>query len=521
MSSSGGMTRDEGSRLVEAVSRRVVLNGLVATMAGVVVVFVAIGFLIPIFYDPAERGDLFWENLPYALAVIVIGSAATPLVTRREVSSTLAWVREGREPDEREHRLTLNIASRLALVDVSLWWLGGLLFGLLNLHHSLGFAAVVTSAVWLGGETTSAILYLLYERALRPVTSLALMAREPERQRGDSKVVTRLAGKFGSFAPGIRTRLLFSWSLGTGVPILGTVVVGIVGLTKSGVESEYVAAACVFLGSVAAVVGLLATLFAARAIADPVISVRRALDRVADGDFETQVQIDDASEVGLLQAGFNRMAEGLRERERIRDLFGRQVGKEVARAALRDGTRLGGEEREIGALFVDLTGSTSMALAMPPSEVVRLLNRFFRVVIEIVEEQGGVVNKFEGDAALCVFGAPVASDNPAGDALRAARLLAQRLDREVPEIDFGIGISAGRAVAGNVGAEHRFEYTVIGDPVNEAARLSELSKIRREPVVASGAALERAGSEAHGWQFTERTVLRGRLDATDLAAPRS
>ncbi len=132
--------------------------------------------------------------------------------------------------------------------------------------------------------------------------------------------------------------------------------------------------------------------------------------------------IDDASEVGRLQAGFNRMAEGLRERERIRDLFGRQVGHDVARAALRDGTRLGGEEREIGALFVDLTGSTSMALAMPPTEVVRLLNKFFRVVIEAIESEGGLVNKFEGDAALGVFGAPDRERRPGGPgALRRAR----------------------------------------------------------------------------------------------------
>ncbi len=207
-------------------------------------------------------------------------------------------------------------------------------------------------------------------------------------------------------------------------------------------------------------------------------SVRDALERVAGGDFDVHVPIDDGSEVGLLQAGFNRMAEGLREREHIRDLFGRQVGREVARAALRGGARLGGEEREIGAVFVDLTGSTSMALAMPPTEVVRLLNRFFRVVIEVVESERGLVNKFEGDAALCVFGAPVASDDPAGDALRAARTLAQRLEREVREIGFGIGVSAGLAVAGNVGSEQRFEYTVIGDPVNEAARLCDLAKER-------------------------------------------
>ena len=80
--------------------------------------------------------------------------------------------------------------------------------------------------------------------------------------------------------------------------------------------------------------------------------MREAVDRIAAGDLDVSVPIDDSSEVGRLQAGFNRMAEGLRERERIRDLFGRQVGHDVARAALDEGTRLGGEEREIGALFV-------------------------------------------------------------------------------------------------------------------------------------------------------------------------
>jgi adenylate cyclase len=498
---------NEAERFVNAVGRRLKLVGWSAGLIGTAVVFVAIGFLIPIFYDPAERDDIGREALPWVLGSAVVGGAALTWLMRRDVKSALAWIREGREPDEREHHLTLQLAGRAAIMDWVAWGVAGVFLGALMVHHSLGFAAVVTSAAWLGGETCSALLYLLYERILRPVTALALAVREPER----------------SVAPSIRDRLLFAWSLGTGVPILGVLVVGVVGVTKPGVEAEYVAAACVFLGSVAVVVGLFATLVSARAIADPVISVRRALERVAEGDFEAQVQIDDASEVGRLQAGFNRMAEGLRERERIRDLFGRQVGREVARAALDHGRiRLGGEEREIGALFVDLAGSTGMALAMPPAELVRLLNRFFRVVIEVVEDTGGLVNKFEGDAALCVFGAPIASDDPAGEALAAARALADRLEHEVPEIDFGIGVSAGPAVAGNVGAEHRFEYTVIGDPVNEAARLCELAKERPERVVASGAALDRAvGPECEVWELGDSTVLRGRLDATALASPRA
>jgi adenylate cyclase len=148
------------------------------------------------------------------------------------------------------------------------------------------------------------------------------------------------------------------------------------------------------------------------------------------------------------------------------------------------------------------------------------LNRFFRVVVEVVEAEGGLVNKFEGDAALCVFGAPVARHDPSGDALRAARKLAARLSSELPEIDFGIGVSAGVAVAGNVGAERRFEYTVIGDPVNEAARLAELAKQRPERVLGSSCALERAGSpEAEAWSVTEEALLRGRLAPTQLAHP--
>src|SRR4030095_13191641 len=96
---------------------------------------------------------------------------------------------------------------------------------------------------------------------------------------------------------------------------------------------------------------------AARSTADPVLSVRHALHEVEEGNFETEVPVFDGSELGLLQAGFNRMAEGIREREKLRDMFGRLVGEDVAREALDRGIELGGEEREVAVLFVDLVGS--------------------------------------------------------------------------------------------------------------------------------------------------------------------
>jgi adenylate cyclase len=137
-----------------------------------------------------------------------------------------------------------------------------------------------------------------------------------------------------------------------------------------------------------------------------------------------------------------------------------------------------------------------------------------------VEEHGGWINKFEGDAALAVFGAPAPIADPAGAALAAARLLAERLATRVPEVGSGIGVSAGEVVAGNVGDVRRYEYTVIGDPVNEAARLTDVAKTVDGRVVAAAAAVELAAeTEARRWELGDAVVLRGRTQPTRMATP--
>ena len=492
-------------QLVDDIARRLARAGWLAHIVGGVVVFLAVGFLIPIFADPSEQNELALLNGPPVLVYFVLVGVAIARYLKRHMDVTLAWIAEGREPTDREHRDSLRLAVREVKVAALAWALGVVIFAVYNgVFYSWDFALMSAATVWLGAETTCALSYLVAERILRPVTALALESRPA----------------VGMAAPGVRGRLTGAWLLGTGVPLLGVVTVGVAGILKPDVDTAYVAAAVVFLGVVAMGSGVVATMFVAKAIAGPVLAVRRGLEQIERGELDVSVQVDDGSEVGLLQAGFNQMAEGLRERKRIRDLFGRQVGEDVAEAALLQDIRLGGEEREIGALFVDIQGSTSMAMSLPPTEVVALLNRFFHVVVEVVESEGGLVNKFEGDAALCVFGAPVAREEPAAGALRAAHEMARRLARDVPQISFGIGVSAGVAVAGNVGSERRFEYTVIGDPVNEAARLSDLAKRRGEPVLASDAALERAGErERRAWEFTGSEVLRGRGQATEIARP--
>jgi adenylate cyclase len=314
--------------------------------------------------------------------------------------------------------------------------------------------------------------------------------------------------------------MLLTWSLGTAVPVVGIVIAGIWALAEQDTSATELALTMAVLGTIAIGVGLLATVVTARAVSGPVRAVRDALAEVERGRLDVEVRVDDGSELGRLEAGVNQMVRGLREREALRDLFGRHVGEDVARAALERGVELGGEVRDVGVLFVDVVGSTALAHEREPHEVVELLNRFFGVVVAVVDEHGGWINKFEGDAALAVFGAPAPLPDRDTRVLAAARTMAARLRAEVPELAAGIGASAGEAVAGNVGAPARFEYTVIGDPVNEAARLSELAKEPPGRVVVAARLLDAAApAERARWRPEGERRLRGRPAPTLVAVP--
>jgi adenylate cyclase len=486
--------------------RWVVLSGpamVLANAAGALVVYVLAGFIVPT-PDFAEQDESLTWNLVAASIYLLFAVTAGTLLGLRATRSVRAWLTEEREPTEREQRSILRAPLRLLLVNASLWSAAVVLFTLFNLTWSGALALVVGLTVALGGLTTCAITYLAVERVSRPVTARALAYGVPERP----------------VLPGVTTKALLAWAVGSAVPVLGLVLVAIASLAGRAVDEHDLALTILGLGGLVLAAGLLVTWQAARTVAAPVDAVRGALRRVEAGDYDEEVPVFDGSELGLLQAGFNRMEAGLRERERMRDVFGRQVGEDVARSALERGVELGGEELDVAVLFVDLVGSTRLAAERSPTEVVELLNQFFGEVVDVVERRGGMVNKFEGDAALAVFGAPMPRDDAASCALAAARDLAGRLRDGDLELDAGIGVSAGRAVAGNIGAEKRFEYTVIGDPVNEGSRLCELAKTYDSRVLASERAVEAAGDdEARHWELGEEVELRGRTKPTRLAEP--
>ena len=427
---------------------------------------------------------------------LVVALPAATLEGLRRQRVTNRWLLAGREPTSAEAAHALRLPVDTALIAGAVWLVAAVLIGAVAAiafpDARVGLRVAV--ATLLGGLATAGVTYLLVARAARAVTAIALAAHPPS----------------GRLTLGVRPRLLLTWGLTSAVPMTGVFLLFLDPSNPGGPGP----AAVVFLVVVALLVGGLATLLTARAVGQPLRDLREAVRRVGEGDYEVRVEVDDAGEIGLLQEGVNTMAAGLAERERMRDLFGRHVGTTVAQRALATGVSLGGEERTVAALFVDIAGSTSLVRRTGPEEMVGLLNRFFEVVVEAIEEGGGLVNKFEGDAALCVFGAPTDHPDPAGAALAAARRICDTV-RVAGEVDVGVGVACGSVWAGQVGAASRLEYTVIGDPVNEAARLTELAKdhpcraVASEPTVLSAA----LGEREH-WERDGEVELRGRGEPT-------
>lgn len=218
-----------------------------------------------------------------------------------------------------------------------------------------------------------------------------------------------------------------------------------------------------------------------RRLTRPVVALTGAAARVAGGDLSPSVPVRSRDEVGQLTHAFNVMVEGLRQREVIRNAFGRYVSPEVAQAVLAspEGLRLGGRKREITVLMSDLRGYTRFAEHGDPAGVMEVLNDYLGRMADIVIAHGGTVNEFIGDAVFAVFGAPIEHPDHAERAAASALAMLGAMDelneanvaRGRPRFEMGVGINTGEAVVGNIGSEQRTKYSVVGAAVNLAARV--------------------------------------------------
>lgn len=237
------------------------------------------------------------------------------------------------------------------------------------------------------------------------------------------------------------------------------------------------------MGIVVSLTFLVMALFS-NSLTQPLEKLVETTNEIAKGNFEAKSNVETRDEVGELAKAFDKMVDGLKERDKVKTLFGKFHGTDIAQKLMDGEMSLGGEKRTATVFFSDIRGFTSFSEKIPPEEVVDMLNEYFKIMVQIIQKNHGVVDKFIGDAIMAVWGAPESHGDDEGHAIRAAlemrvalnQLNEERIKRGQPELLIGMGLHTGTLVTGTIGSDDRMEYTVIGDSVNMASRIEAATK---------------------------------------------
>jgi class 3 adenylate cyclase len=278
-------------------------------------------------------------------------------------------------------------------------------------------------------------------------------------------------------------------------------------------------AALISLG-VALTVAFVFTFLLTTSVVAPIRRLQAATVKVAGGDLATRVPVAASDETGALTRAFNQMVSGLQERERLRDAFGSFVDPELADRVAREGTDMRGEEVDVSVLFLDVRGFTSLSEKSTAPEVVEQLNALYDVVVPVIVRHGGHANKFIGDGLLAVFGAPVRHGDHADRAVAAALEIAACVNEgDAGELRVGLGVNSGTVVVGTIGGGGRLDFTVIGDPVNTAARVESATRETGDDVLITGETRSRLQAEHGRWDQRTAMPLKGKSEEVSLYAP--
>ena len=384
----------------------------------------------------------------------------------------------------------IPISAYIAFIELEATWLGFL--GLL----AASFVVLLYGIVW---------RILILELGLRPAVEAA-----------SSGLTARVAGEQGGVP--LRFKLFACIPLsnvGTGLAVAGLSSDSKAGLRELGFDVA-------FAVGFAFTVSLGLTLLLAGSILGPLRELIRATRRVAENELDDPVPVTSTDETGELTESFNEMVEKVGEREKLREAFGAFVDPGLTERVLEEGTDLQGEEVEVSVLFLDVCNFTPFAEETEPQEVVRELNELFEAAVPCVHENGGHVDKFVGDGLIAVFGAPERMPDHAQRAVRAAQCVVDKINgRGGDGLRVGVGVNTGRVIAGTVGGGGRVDFTVIGDPVNTASRVEQLTRETGTDLLITGATHAALDGDGAGWKELPEMELEGKREPVRVYAPDS
>ncbi|HMA34877.1 MAG TPA: adenylate/guanylate cyclase domain-containing protein [Chloroflexia bacterium] len=469
------------------LDRRITGVSILANGSGALITFIYFNVI-----DPVPQGSAVVQSLAPGqigwFALVLVGLLTLGSLSNRPVMRPIsAWAAGNARrpagapaipPPPAVQRALLNYVPWTTLVGFGVWILAGLIFS--NPAWSESFGAGLRSflaIVGVGGVLSTALFFFVADVVWRPLIARAFPGGQVAAVR--------------AFRLPLRVRLLIVFLLAGLLPVLLLVAAtlnrlpAIRAAADPQVILDNLAIVQFFIVGVALIISATTAVFVSYSILHPLRALQGAMARIGQHDLAARVPVQTNDELGYLSDHFNTMAAGLQQGELVRTLLNLYVSPEVASAIVAQGARMGGELVECTVLFSDIRGFTSLAEGLPPTELIALLNRYMGRMIPVIVAAGGIVNKFGGDSILALFGTPV---NPAPD--HAARAVRAALGMRAalaafnaaeargprPQLRTGIGIASGPAVAGNVGDAARVEYTVIGDTVNLASRLQDLTK---------------------------------------------
>jgi adenylate cyclase len=271
-----------------------------------------------------------------------------------------------------------------------------------------------------------------------------------------------------------------------------------------------------------------ASLYLGKRLTRPIDQMMLASRAFSEGKFDYRITESRNDELGVLMQSLNRMGEGLLRKEQVEKIFSRYVSPQVARQAIADLERveeleLGGRHVEASVLFADIVGFTSLSETLSPQEISSLLNLYFSHIARAVHFCGGHIDKYMGDCAMIVFGVPEECDNHSFKAMACAWMILElvsemnkrRRKQQLVPVEFRVGVNSGTMLAGNMGSTERMEYTVVGDSVNLASRLSHAGNpgeaILTEQMLRGKRVETRIATARHG-----RIQLRGKKEPVSI-----
>ncbi len=365
-------------------------------------------------------------------------------------------------------------------------------------------AALLFPASYLLYVSSAVLRYIALELAMRPVLEeVGERLREP--------TPPEVAGV------SLHRRLLVT------VPMVtwgaGIVVAGLV--TENSGDLDTIGLAGIVAFFVSAAISMWLSLVLADAVSGPIVDLRDATRRVDAGDLTARVPVVCTDETGQLAASFNAMVAGLEERRQLHEAFGAFVDPALTERVLAEGTDLRGEEVDVSILFVDVRGFTAFAESATADEVVATLNALFEALVPVIRRHGGHASKFIGDGLMAVFGVPARHADHAARAVAAACEIADLVRRgSAGSLRVGVGVNSGRVVAGTIGGGGRRDFTVVGDPVNTAARVEAATRQTGDDILITEATLRALGPDAGAFDERPSAPLKGKAEPVRLYAPR-